>query len=583
MPSFPDPAAVDLVAEQAWTPNGTGLSTAFCRSAEGSDHSEGWTLLAQVFDIHLRHSDAREPLGPKLVMDGRRSMIPSDLNEDQRSSLRALLASVRHPDLRARLGDVLWISERNAEAARTAVEGYLDAADLLGRDGAWSPAAERYERAVRLAKTLGRRDPLLAAALERVLARVVAMNGDDPLFHSHRLVGLLNDFRHGDPDTLAGLALRAAARNRAGREVRAARMYYLLAAKLLRRLGALDREREAREAAAETLVEEATANEAAGNHMAAQTLLEEAIRTFRELPGGKGRLPGLHARLNAAGRESFKEMKAVGAEVDVSELVAHARKILVGHSFGDAVCILASILGLLDPDRLRREVLEQAKTSPLLAFISGHVTDAEGRVVQKVPGILTDDPDAREAGIRARMERSADLERLLAVRGLILPALRTLLEEHIPEAGDLALLLGGSALIPATRMDLFAEGLAAGFRRDMAVALSLLIPQAEYALRAILAAQGVIPTDVDQDGIQEDWPLGKVLAAPQMHDALGPQLIFELKSLLTEKAGANLRNKFAHGMMEAGEFQSVPGIYLWWLLLRTALQGSRAMQSWVPQ
>lgn len=49
------------------------------------------------------------------------------------------------------------------------------------------------------------------------------------------------------------------------------------------------------------------------------------------------------------------------------------------------------------------------------------------------------------------------------------------------------------------------------------------------------------------------------------------------------ESGANLRNRLAHGMMETGEFQSVPGIYLWWLLLRMTLMSSSAMRSWVPE
>ncbi|WP_426954130.1 DUF4209 domain-containing protein [Muricoccus radiodurans] len=556
------------------------MSAAFQRSAEGSGSPDGWRLLGEVFNIHLRHSNAREPLGPMLVMDGRRSMIPSDLDGKQRGYLRSLLAGVRHPDVRARLGDVLWIAERDAGAARAAVEAYLDAADRLGIDAPWSPAAERYERAVRLAKSLGRQGPLLAVALDRVLCRVVAMNGDDPLFHSHRLLGLLDDFRHGDPDKLAALALRAAARNHANGDARAARMYYLIAARLLRRIPAPDREREARAAAAETLVEEASINENAGNLMAAQALFEEAIQAFRELPSGKERLPDLHARLNAAGQESLKAMKPVGMEVDISELAPRARGAVAGCSLGDAICTLGSLTGPLDPDRLRQDVLEQAKSHPLLALVPSYQMDAGGRVIQKIPSLMTDDPDEHEAGIRGRMERNAELERWLAVRGLIVPALLTLLEEHTPGAPDISELLEGSMFIPKSRMNLFAAGFAAGFHRDMPVALSLLIPQAEYAIRAILAERGVIPSHIDQDGIQEDWPLGKALAEPLLLTMIGPELVFELKSLMTEKAGGNLRNRFAHGMMEADEFQSVPGIYLWWLLLRMALPGSRAMEAW---
>lgn len=66
-------------------------------------------MLEQIFNIHLRHENLSEPFGPMVVMDGRRSMIPGDLDDTQVELLRKVLVGSTTPAVRARIGDVLWV------------------------------------------------------------------------------------------------------------------------------------------------------------------------------------------------------------------------------------------------------------------------------------------------------------------------------------------------------------------------------------------------------------------------------------------------------------------------------------------
>jgi hypothetical protein len=56
------------------------------RSAENDEF--GWGILAEIFDMHFRRSNAAEPFGPKSEMDGRRTIIPDDLTDEQIDALR---------------------------------------------------------------------------------------------------------------------------------------------------------------------------------------------------------------------------------------------------------------------------------------------------------------------------------------------------------------------------------------------------------------------------------------------------------------------------------------------------------------
>jgi hypothetical protein len=48
---------------------------------------------------------------------------------------------------------------------------------------------------------------------------------------------------------------------------------------------------------------------------------------------------------------------------------------------------------------------------------------------------------------------------------------------------------------------------------------------------------------------------------------LGADIVFEMRSLLVERFGANLRNDMAHGLVDHDSFYSPSARYLWWLAL----------------
>ncbi len=49
---------------------------------------------------------------------------------------------------------------------------------------------------------------------------------------------------------------------------------------------------------------------------------------------------------------------------------------------------------------------------------------------------------------------------------------------------------------------------------------------------------------------------------------LGEDIVFDLRGLLVERFGSNLRNEGAHGLMDYEEFLAPQAIYLWWLALK---------------
>ena len=100
----------------------------------------------------------------------------------------------------------------------------------------------------------------------------------------------------------------------------------------------------------------------------------------------------------------------------------------------------------------------------------------------------------------------------------------------------------------------------------------MLIPQIEDSIRAVLIAHGIVPSSFYDSGVQDEYNLNKLLTNPKFAEPLkrifGEDFIFELRGVLIERFGSNLRNDLAHGLIGHSAFYSSPAVYFWWLSLR---------------
>jgi hypothetical protein len=74
---------------------------------------------------------------------------------------------------------------------------------------------------------------------------------------------------------------------------------------------------------------------------------------------------------------------------------------------------------------------------------------------------------------------------------------------------------------------------------------------------------------MDKHRLQAPIAMGAILGehGPRLEPVLGPGVVGELKVLLTDQHGPNLRNKIAHGEMRDAELAGPIATYAWWLVL----------------
>ena len=532
---------------------------------------EIFALLGYATSMMLKPNSPTEPFTPLYVLHNSRSAIIDDFSEDHLKFFGEIVLDISDPELRARIADILWVKKRDFHAAELAITAYLESATILEDPIQWTKCADRIERAVRLAASLGRNTEYLDKVISYIETVLDKYNGEDPKFLSEHLMGLLLEFRRGDSAKYSALSEKMAKRAESDGDWRRARIYWETKARWHALAKDADNERTARIRAAETYVKDAEAaiNRETPSYAVAADHLLRAIESYRRIGGASERIEELHHTLLEYQEISTNELKLISTETDLNEAVKRAIARVKGKTLYDALFEFVLMGGSPEVSILRKEVQEPAKEYPGRHLVPVVEVNEKGKVVgSSADSIFSNDPNEVEAAMRANMFKQAEFHHAIDTQGIIEPVRCQINLEHNVRVSDFIPIVSNNPLIPEGREHIYAQGLHAGMEGDFLVAAHLLIPQFENSIRHVLTQHGVITSGIDPRGIQDEHNLNKTLYLQEIHDIFGEDITFDLRGLLIERFGANLRNRMAHGLMSHDVFYSVPVVYLWWLILR---------------
>lgn len=561
-----------LVIEQAEEKECSHYASLFARKmqeAETSGNQQEYSVyrfLAQITALHLRSESKTEPYAAIPILADYRKPIIDDISDEQLKIIQGIISEIIDAELRARISDVIWIRLCDYEAAVLAINAYLDSATVLEHPENWTESFYRIERALRLSISLGKggKDALVKviAHIEAVLAK---FNAEDPLFFSHRLMELLLECDKGLPEHYAVSAEKAANNAEQKGEWHRARAYWQTAAKWHLKAGNKENQNSARIKEAETYVAEAGS---ANSAMAAASHMQHAIEAYRRIGGQRQRTNELYNKLLVYQQDSTNEMQTFSVETDLSKPIKHAQETISGKSLHDAIMTLCLCSKPSRVSDLRQEVIDLVRNHPLQFIVSSRLVDDEGKVLSSAPDMMSSDSTEKERAIREYMLRQTGMHYFVTVKGLIEPARRQILLEHNISLSDILPFVMNNPLVRPGREYIYAEGLRAGFIGDWVSAGHILVTQFEDSIRYFLRILGQTTSGMNSNGVQDERGLTTTLYLPELEKAFGADLVFDLQALLVEKAGSNLRNKVAHGLMSHNEFYSDVVIYMWWSILR---------------
>lgn len=543
-----------------------------------------FSLLDIITSFYPNYDSKGNPYGPAWSgVDGRRSLMAEDLSDADLDALQSVVHEITDADFRARVADILWECKRDHKMAELAVHAFLEAAEKTKTDGLWPPYTERLERAAHLAAKLGFGKSLHQQVLRAVEAAITE-------FEKNLKSGLLCNrlmhiaFAHEVTDTLryATLSERLAKEFAAAGNWDFSQMYWQLAEQWHRRRKEEEEARRCQLAAAECLIskaEQGLTNEKLGASFAAHWM-GAGVEALRQARADSERINEAHRRFLELQRQALGTLNSMELNVDAiagfreteQQVQEAAVQHVTGYSFERAVVRFAHIAKPSDADHLRDQAKDQSEEFIWDKIAGTEALDHAGKVTDKIPPTGFGPEDA-EAMRKKMVLQAKQIAWPLTVDWRIEPARIAILKEHPVRRRDLFFLIANNPFIPPGHEGIYLRGLQAGFFGDWLVAMHLLIPQIEASIRYVFQQHGFVTSTLESDGTQKERDLNQLLWMPELEQIFGPDISFDLRGILIERFGDNMRNEFAHGLMPEGAFYQPTAAYLWWLVVHLCVTG----------
>lgn len=542
---------------------------------KGSPEERVYSILGSITSLHLNTDSKEEPLQVSFATPYWRLPSLDDFTNSQLNILDEILSAVKDSELKARIADALWIKKRNFRLVEIAVNSYLESAKILEDGIEWCPCAWRLERAIQLSKSISNEE-LFLKAIKQLEETIDRCTDDGLLYLPAELMDILLEYRQGDHKKYADLSEKAAVY--CENKKRGSTHYWDKARdywKLKSKWHSLEKDEikkiEAMKNYAETYLKQAEddINENPPSYGNASFRIKSAIETYRELGNMRERELELHKLLAKYQSKSTQEMQSHTTKIDISDEVKKAKELVKGKSIQDSLFSLAYSDLFVKVSKLREQVEENAKHFPAQFMFATAIVNDQGRTTGNRPSGSSNKEQEVERAIEAEMARSALMFQSYFAQARVEPARQQINLEHNVRPKDFLHIISESPFVPADRELIYARGLQAGIQGDFLLSTHLLIPQIEYSLRHVLLQRGVVVTNLDSEGIQEEPSLNTIFIRYKepLIAIFNEEIVFYLRTLLVERFGANLRNDVSHGLLSHDQFYSLTGSYLWWFTL----------------
>ncbi len=536
-----------------------------------------YTLIASACSMKLVANNNECIFKPYMIIEERRSAIPSDFSNEEKTFFSDCIAEIKNYWVKARFADILWVANRPRDYnnAKIAAENYLQ---IFERSTIWSDETRKIlQRAVQLYKGVSNSKGI--DQIEELLANNLA---EISVTNAKRCLDLSEIIKESIPKrNLLSIAARKCAI--LGDEFFEngntfnARAFYSKSSELHKQLNDMDEFALMTIKAArcyELDAKRSILNESQG-YLVAAHFYEYALQTYRGVPNKfrkrnqiDEKIDELQVLLREAGEYGLNEMALVSSPpMDISDIVQSAKNAVTGKDIIDALFQFVLLSPTPDLKVLRENVIQSINESPINKLFGSSSLADDGRVIAKRP-VLGASQEADETVIFMEMTQNYILNVDFSVKGLILPALNEIRNEHTMSETDFRAIVYSSPFVPSDRTDIVALGLYHGFCGDFASSIHILAPQIENIVRYHLRMRNEKTSKIDDNGIETENSMSTLMKNDKISQIFGEGLAFELKCLFTEAHGANLRNQSAHGLMTYEDCNSSSSIYSWWLILK---------------
>lgn len=529
---------------------------------------EAWSLM-----LHEQQVPDSEDVFVAMIgyADGTKWPDPESFDAQHLAHLEKKAESTHNPAIKSRYYDICWERQHDHRHGRAAVNAYFDTAKALGSS---KEIIEKWDLIQALSRSLVislqlNDKHLINDSIHRITTQLdLESTSENPRFVIELAEALVHrTTKYPDALQVAKNALEVGIRVfEQDHKPMLVQSAVDVLIKVLRRLQS--REQDIVDAQLRrllSLIQEATDSE---THLGATHFYQEALIYLRQLPGDVQRQwnDDLEERLTEKIRLSDSEFATFGTKIDID--TASLDKLLdTLHSMKPATryaLLRDNQLLVPDIDQIRRFEQETKDETPLLHLLSHQPIRNER---------IADSSTSPEEIFESNVARTYQLYLSICSHRLAYLIYHLRQKSHLPRRSFLNL-LNQSDILDGLELRPLRHALSRFFAQDYQSAVPLLILEAERVFRHITKQLGEPITKTNtrgndrKTGTSDYRNLDELLTLPRMISTLGPNNVYFLRYLLTERRGNSLRHETAHGALDPGICNALVAnmlfyIYLW--------------------
>lgn len=566
-----------------WSDNDWDLAQRIAQratEAQQSGHVSAFVLLqfvARISSMSLQVGGTTLFMPRIISPDG----TSAGLDHISANDLQALMALARQAPtdwLTARCADIALATNRITgrdiqQLAAIGALSYLRLAQHAAANDVTPQAVDHLRRALDLAWRGKRADDAFQAELWATFMAMFQAVLEGPMkglanrFVDELLRRATTERRHAAAELLEAAA--AAIEPAADIDSELTHQLFRLASRLWASLNLVQRSREAGRQAGESLVVRAGRVTTA---MVASHWMARGIAELRESHAPRERIRELQRELEDVRLRINDEMGRVAIPVDNRPIHAWVEEHLATTDYPASLMRIAFSFSDYADFPTEVERAKALKADYFSAWFGSTELDANGVPLRSQPRFDPADPEHLET---AAIESVCQTRYTFFLAPFILTSVRKLSERFSSSFNDVLSFVERSPGAPEGHHKQIARGLAAGLQHEWDIAGINLLPMVEPMVRTQLKAQGINTLVANKVKGEQERSLSELLELDEEVNILTSGVNFELKALMTHRAGCNLRNRYAHGLICDQQLATYPIVVAWWVVLRMVLEPYR--------
>lgn len=506
-------------------------------------------LLKNVSNIGAKITLKDISFGPAIEWEGKRSFGPQDISESDYMTLKSLDMDQIPDYIRCRLADLLWVEQKYYPAAKVAAATYLELFKETFSEERWVRSIQLLYRAVCISLQINCQT--ICEETRQLICKYLKRadeEGNDSL--SISFIEILVEQKLSDDDLALPILDKMISKTAVPIQ-RIERAYQLKLKCLEWKKSGSDNIKSVNKAFAQRYETESERHNASTfpDISVMIDLLRKAVILYRN-NGESEEAQRVQRRITELQGKLPKMLSSIVNGYDVSKLHQYLVDCFDGLSFAEGVILIAQFTVFRKKDDVKNALLQKLHDYPLQLLSSKRFMNEKGQTVLQLHPLDMKNPDGDTKLFNAHLHRELYDMEVIDGNLILLRALEILRNNCAFSIEDLDFLIKDNAMIPKGRERIFQSALYMALQGDYYEAVHILAPQVENLFRNLAEELGALTATFEDDGTSQAKVLSSVFELPELIDAYDNDILFIFEGLLNERAGANIRNEVAHGLLE---------------------------------